>query len=430
MTMPEATAQRAAAAPRSLPALLIVIGLATGALVANLYYAQPLIASIAPEIGIRPDLGGAIVSVAQVGYGVGLFLLVPLADLVENRLLVLVLLGLTTLGLVGLTIAPSSSAFFAASFIVGLCATGAQVLIPFVARLVPDEQRGRAVGNIMAGVLTGIMLARPLALFVAGSFGWRAIFWGSAVLMLGIGIALARMMPRCRPTSGMHYGQILASMVEIFRDVPAVRWRAAYQALMFAAFNVFWTAAPLMLAGRFGMSHDAIGLFALAGAGGALAAPLAGRLADRGFEAALTAAALAALSAAFLATTWAVAAAMLILLVALTVAIDAAVQTTQVVSQRIIFAVPAGMRGRVNALYMTITFAGGASGSVLATISWHAGGWQETAGLGSVLGMAAVVLFCIERWLLRKPSYDADAATNKNQRVARTARAPDMGQSV
>lgn len=422
--------QQAVVAPSSLAALLTVIGLATGALVANLYYAQPLIASIAPEIGIRPDLGGAIVSVAQVGYGVGLFLLVPLADLVENRLLVLVLLSLTTLGLVGLTIAPSTSAFFAASFIVGLCATGAQVLIPFVARLVPDVQRGRAVGNIMAGVLTGIMLARPLALFVAGSFGWRAVFWGSAALMLGIGVALARMMPRCRPTSGMHYGQILASMVEIIRNVPAVRWRATYQALMFAAFNVFWTAAPLMLAERFGLSDQGIGLFALAGAGGALAAPLAGRLADRGFDAALTAAALAALSVAFFASTWAVAAAMLILLVALTVIIDAAVQTTQVVSQRIIFAVPAGMRGRVNALYMTITFAGGATGSVLATITWHAGGWKATAGLGTLLGTIALVLFCLERWVLRKQRREADAANNQDQPVARTARAPDVRQSV
>lgn len=388
------------------PTLLSVIAVATGALVANLYYAQPLVASIAPEIGIPPDLAGSIVSVAQIGYGLGLFLLVSLADLVENRTLVLLLLAFTATGLLGLTLSTSSLTFFAAAFVVGLCATGAQVLIPFVARLVPDDQRGRVVGNIMAGVLTGIMLARPVSLFVAGSFGWRAVFWGSCVLMLGIGLALARIMPRYRPAPGMHYGQILASMAGLLRDVPAVRWRAAYQALLFAAFNIFWTAAPLMLADRFGMSEHGIGLFALAGAGGALAAPLAGRLADRGFGMALTAGAMIAIALAFFATTWAAGAMALVLLVVLTIAIDAAVQTNQVVSQRIIFSVPAEVRGRVNALYMTLTFAGGAIGSMLGTLTWHSGGWTETAGVGGVLGLLALFLFGVERWPSRRPIGD------------------------
>jgi Arabinose efflux permease len=379
-------------------ALLTLIAIATGALVANLYYAQPLVASIAPEIGIRPDLAGSIVSVAQVGYGLGLFLLVSLADLVENKRLVLLLLAITTVGLVGLTVATSAVAFFAAAFVIGLCATAAQVLIPFVAHLVPIERRGRVVGNIMAGVLTGIMLARPVSLFLAASFGWRVVFWGSAALMLVIGVALARMMPRYRPAPGLHYGQILASMACLLRDIPVVRWRAAYQALLFAAFNLFWTAAPLMLAERFGMSDHAIAVFALAGAGGALAAPLAGRLADRGHGVILTAGAMLALGLAFLATNWAAAAAMLLLLVGLTVVIDAAVQTNQVVSQRLIFAAPAQVRGRVNALYMTITFAGGAIGSMLGTLTWHAGGWAETATVGGLLGLVALVLLGVERW--------------------------------
>jgi len=380
-------------------ALVTVLAVAMGALVANLYYAQPLIGSIGPEIGIAPDLAGSIVSVTQIGYGIGLFFLVSLADLVENRRLVHVMLAFTVVGLAGAALSTTAAPFFAASFLVGLCSTAAQVLLPLVAHLVPEARRGRVVGNVMAGLLTGIMLARPLSLFIAASFGWRAVFWGSAVLMTGIGLALARMMPRYRPPGGMHYGRILASMAGLLRDMPALRWRAAYQALMFAAFNMFWTAAPLMLGKRFGMGGHAIGLFALAGAGGALAAPLAGRLADRGLSQITTAGAMIALSLSFYATSWAVAAMALPALVLLTIIVDAAVQTNQVVSQRIIFSVAAEIRGRVNALYMTITFAGGAIGSMLGTITYHWGAWAATAGAASIISVLALLLFATEiRW--------------------------------
>jgi predicted MFS family arabinose efflux permease len=394
--MHERVSEAAAAARGPSAALVTVIAVATGALVANLFYAQPLIASIAPEIGISADLAGSVVSITQIGYGVGLFLLVSLADLVENKRLVLTTLTLTIVGLIGVAVSTAAAPFFAAAFVIGLSSTGAQVLIPFVAHLVPEARRGRILGNVMAGLLTGIMLARPLSLFIAASFGWRAVFWCSAALMVVIGLALARMMPRHRPRPGLHYGQILASMVGLLRDLPMVRRRAAYQALMFAAFNMFWTAAPIMLAERFHMSQHGIGLFALAGAGGALAAPIAGRLADRGVLRSLTAGAMAVLGLAFYATTWAAAAGALVSLVVLTVLLDAAVQTNQITGQRIIFAVPAEKRGRVNAIYMTIVFIGGALGSMLGTLTYHAGGWTATAAAGGAIGLLALVLFATE----------------------------------
>lgn len=395
--MPEHVATAGSTAERGPSAALITtLSIATGALVANLYYAQPLVATIGPEIGVTPDLAGSVVSVTQIGYGIGLFLLVSLADLVESRKLVLATLAITALGLVGMATATSAQPFFAASFVIGLCSTGAQVLIPLVAHLTPPEQRGRVVGNVMAGLLTGIMLARPAALFVAASFGWRAVFWSSALLMVGIGLGLARMMPRYQPRGGMHYGRILISMAGLLRDIPFLRWRAAYQALLFGAFNLFWTAVPLMLADRFALSERGIGLFALAGAGGALAAPIAGRLADRGLSRITTAGAMIAVGTAFLATSWAATAMLLSALVVLAVIIDAAVQANQVVSQRIIFSVPAEIRGRVNALYMTITFGGGALGSLLGTVSYHGGGWTMTAMVGGLIGTLALVLFTVE----------------------------------
>ncbi|WP_157220347.1 MFS transporter [Flavisphingomonas formosensis] len=382
--------------PEPSSALIVAISFATGALVANLYYAQPMVATIARDVGIGSDIAGAVTSVTQIGYGIGLMLLVPLADLVENRRLVLFTLVVTTLALVATALSNAALPFFAAALAIGICSTGVQVLLPFVAHLVPEARRGRTVGNVMAGLLTGIMLARPAALFVSASFGWRAIFWLSAALMVLIGIALVALMPRHRPTGGLHYGQVLGSMAGLARSMPAVRWRAAYQALMFMAFNLFWTASPMLLADRFHLGEHGIGLFALAGAGGALAAPLAGRLADGGHGMRATLIAMATLGLGFLLSGWAASMLWLGVMAILAIVIDAAVQINQVVSQRIIFSTPSETRGRVNAIYMTVTFAGGALGSVLGSLTYHHGGWTTTALAGGAIGLVALMLAVIQ----------------------------------
>jgi len=377
-------------------ALLVLISVAVGALVANLYYAQPLVALIAPEIGISPDVAGSIVSVTQIGYALGLLLLVPLADLVENRRLVLLSLGCTAAGLIGTALSSSPQPFFAFAFLIGFCATGAQVLLPFLSHLVPAKRRGRVMGNVMAGVLTGIMLARPVSLFLSAALGWRAVFLASAVLMVAIGLALRRVMPRRRPPSGTRYGAALASMGRMIRDMSALRWRCLYQTLMFGAFNLFWTAAPLMLSKSFGLGAAGIGWFSLAGAGGALAAPLAGRLADRGLGHIASPAAMALLAFTFVLSIAAVNASALYALALLAVLLDAAMQTSQVVAQRFVFSVPAEVRGRANAIFVTMQFAGGAAGSMLATVLWHAGGWPATALTGAAAGFGALVLCILE----------------------------------
>ena len=396
MTDQIAAAPATTAYARVSPLLFFVLALATGALVANLYYAQPLIALIGPELGIRPDLAGTLVSVTQIGYGLGLFLIVSLADLVENKRLVLITLGITTLALMLAASATNAAVFFVAAAAIGLCSSGAQVLVPFAAHLVPPEQRGRTVGNVMAGLLTGILLARPLALFISSAFGWRPVFWISAAVMLVIGVLLVAIMPRYQPTARTSYLKNLASMPGLLRDTPVLQRRSAYQFLIFATFNMLWTAAPLMLIDRFALSQSGIALFALAGAGGALAAPIAGRLADRGLARLCTGIAISGLTAGFLASIFAVPAGWLIAMVVIAVVIDAAVQFNQITSQRILFVLPVEQRGRVNALYMTITFFGGAIGSTLATTTYHWGGWTATAGTAAALGLAGAALFLTE----------------------------------
>ena len=378
------------------PTLILVFAVATGTLVANLYYAQPLIALIAPEIGMSPGAAGFVTSVTQLGYALGLFLVVPLADLVENRRLVMIGVACSIIGLLGTALARSAPVFLAASLLAGLSSTAAQVLVPFAAHLAPPERRGRVIGAVMSGLLTGIMLARPLASTMAAAFGWRAVFWLSAGLMAAIGLMLRRMMPHLPPRGGLSYGRALASTLALIRDQPALRRRAIYQALCFAAFNLFWTASPLVLARHFGLGQPGIALFALAGAGGALAAPLAGRLADRGLARHLTGTAFVVLTLAFLAAIWAVAASSLVALTLLAVLIDAAVQINQITGQRVIFSLPAEARGRVNAAYMTTVFMVGAFGSSLGAALFHDGGWNEAAGTGVVIGLVLLGYFATE----------------------------------
>ena len=378
------------------PALIAVFAVACGAMVANLYYAQPLIGLIAPAIGLAPRLAGFTVTLTQLGYGTGLLLIVSLADLVENRRLALVMLSGVVVSLIGVATATSAPTFLVFSYLTGFCCVGAQILIPFAAHMATDENRGRVVGNIMGGLVTGIMLARPAASFLAASFGWRAIFWVSAAGMVMLGGVLFRMLPERRPRTDLHYGQILMSTMSLLVREPVIRRRAAYQATLFATFHLFWTATPLLLVQRFGLGQRGIALFALAGAGGALAAPIAGRLADRGYIRAGTIGALLSAIVGFLVAGWSGAAGMLIALGLAAIVLDGATQFNQVISQRVIYAIAPEARGRITSIFMMTVFIGGAAGSSVAPLIFIRGGWLATMLTGAAAISVAFLLFLTE----------------------------------
>ncbi len=293
---------RALDAPSGRPVGLLALG--CGAIVANLYYAQPLVGSIAPALGLTTGEAGLVVTGTQVGYGAGLIAIASLADLVENRRLVLLCMAATVAGLWAVAASDGPAMFLAASFAVGASSVGTQVLVPLAAHLSPEHARGRIVGNVMGGLLAGIMLARPVSSLIASWGGWRSVFVVAGAGMTVLALVLRLRLPARSPQADLHYGQILASMARLIMTERVLQKRALYQALMFAAFNLFWTSVPLLLAHRFGLGQRGIGLFALAGAGGALAAPVAGRLADRGLTRAVSAAAMAALGCAFLLAAW------------------------------------------------------------------------------------------------------------------------------
>jgi hypothetical protein len=235
-----------------------VFAVACGMMVANLYYAQALIGEIAPALGLHGSTAGLIVTLTQLGYGAGLLLIVSLADLVENRRLILTMVVGTTIGLIGVVFSTGALSFLVFSFVTGFCSVGAQIMVPLAAHLAPDAKRGQVIGNIMGGLITGIMLARPLASALASFAGWRAIFAVSAVAMVALALLLAKMLPERRPSPGLGYREILASSFGLLVKTPAIRRRTAYQATVFAIFNLFWTAVPLVLAAQFGLGQGGI----------------------------------------------------------------------------------------------------------------------------------------------------------------------------
>ena len=377
----------------SLPQTLVLLfALCCGAIVANLYYAQPIIELIAPDVGLDAERASLIVSLTQIGYALGLLFLVPLADLLESRRLMLITTAAALLCLLAAAFATQPGLFLGLALLIGLSSVSVQMLIPLAANLAPEASRGRVVGNIMSGLLLGILLARPLASLVAGEFGWRAVYLMAASLMLLISLVIATTIPRHAPAHRASYGQLLASLVQLLRRYPILRRRALYQGLMFASFSLFWTAAPLELARHMGLSQQDIALFALAGAIGAVAAPIAGHLADAGptYRTSLVALLLAPL--AFVPDLlsdglgW-------VGLVATAIVLDFAVQMSMVLGQRSIYALEPQSRARLNALYMTSIFIGGAIGSALASPIYEQFGWQGAALLGAGLPLLGLLLF-------------------------------------
>ncbi|SEP85757.1 Predicted arabinose efflux permease, MFS family [Pseudomonas sp. NFACC02] len=372
--------------------LAMLFAFCCGAIVANIYYAQPIIGLIAPDIGLSSTLASFIVSLTQIGYAIGLFFLVPLGDLLENRRLMITTTGVAILSLLSAAFAQTPNLFLLASLLVGFSSVAVQILIPLAAHLAPEETRGRVVGSIMGGLLLGILLARPASSLIADHFGWRAVFGTAAAVMLVISVVLATTIPKHQPTHNATYRQLITSLWTLLRKQPVLRQRAFYQACMFATFSLFWTAVPLELARNHGLSQSQIALFALIGAIGAVAAPIAGRLADAGHTrvASLCAMLFAALSflPSLISPLYAV-----IGMAVTGIVLDFCVQMNMVLGQRSVYALDAKSRSRLNALYMTSIFIGGAIGSVVASALYDHGGWTWIVIAGSAFPLIALLAF-------------------------------------
>ena len=368
--------------------LLALLAATCALLVAGLYFSQPISGLIVRDVGLLPQSAGLIVTLTQLGYCGGLLLLTPLGDIMENRRLVLATMACSVVALLVVASASSGSTFLAASFLVGLSSSAVQMLVPLAAHMAPAERRGGVVGTMTGGLLLGILLARPLASTLAGFAGWRSVFAGSALLTACFLGLLWRRLPVLRPASVARYPTVVRSLASLFRRKRVLRKRALSHAALFAAFSLFWTSVPWLLTDQ-GYSQHQIALFALAGAGGALVAPWAGRLADRGHTRSVSVAAML-LAATGFAVAWRGSSLWLMVIAAL--AVDAGVQANHVAGQREVLEIEPAARSRLNSVYMSTFFMGGALASSLAGPLYRQA-WQYVAALGVTLPLVALAIY-------------------------------------
>lgn len=376
--------------------LVLALAVATGATAANVYYAQPLIGPISQSFGLDISAAGLIVTMIQLGYIAGLFFLVPLGDLVENKRLILLMLGGLIFSLVAATLSERPGIFIACSLLLGLTATATQMIVPIAGHLAPERVRGKVVGTVVSGLLFGILLARPLSTLIGGAYGWRVMYDISAAIICVILVMLAIVLPKRNPQPGMSYPRLIGSLWHLLLTTKVLQRRAAYQACLFGAFTLFWTAGPLLLqAPPFSLGHLALSGVMLSGVAGAFVAPYIGHLADRGYTRAITGAAVGLVALAFVIVGLGGASSVAVF-VAAGIALDAGAQASLVVGQRAIFGLSPDIRSRLNALFLALSFCGGVIGSALSGFAVAHGGVTSVAAIGFGFALIALVLFATE----------------------------------
>jgi len=377
--------------------MLLVFAVTCGMSVANIYYAQPLLASMAATFAITPGSIGAVVTFTQLGYALGLLFIVPLGDLVDRRKLIVVQTLLSAVALIVVSTAQAPSVLFSGMIAVGLLAVVVQVLVAFTATLAASAERGRAVGFVTSGVVIGILGARFISGVIADLGGWRSVYFFSALLMLALSVLLACLLPRQQPKAASEsYGAVLRSLPILFLREPLLRSRAVLALLIFASFSTLWTAMVLPLSSApLSLSHTKIGLFGLAGVAGALAASGAGRLADRGLAQRTTGIALAVLTCS-----WVPIALLHDSLVALVIGVillDLSVQAVHVTNQSLIFSARPEARSRLVGGYMVFYSIGSAIGAIASTNIYAVMGWIGVAILGAAFSSTGLIFWAVTR---------------------------------
>lgn len=373
-----------------------ILLLATGAglSVACLYYSQPMLGVLGSELGASARATGLIPTLTQLGYALGILLLAPLGDRHDRRHIMLFKAALLIAALLLAGLAPSLTLLLPASLLMGLAATLAQDIVPAAATLAPEARRGKVVGTVMTGLLTGILLSRVISGLVADLLGWRAMFFIAAASLLWLGWAIWRYLPRFRPTTQLAYPALLWSLLTLWRQHGELRRAAMAQGLLSVGFSAFWSTLALMLHDApFGLGSAVAGAFGLAGAAGALAAPLAGHLADRhGPErvtrigAGLTVLAFVLLSVA---CSWPVTAQLVALAIG-AVLFDLGVQACLIAHQSVVYRLDPAARSRLNALLMVCMFVGMAAGSVAGSLLLASSGWFGVMLLCVLVSLAAL----------------------------------------
>ncbi|MBH1964381.1 MAG: MFS transporter [Comamonadaceae bacterium] len=376
--------------------LTFLLASGAGLAVAAIYYSQPMLGVLGDDIGASAQAVGLLPTLTQLGYALGIFFLAPLGDRHDRRKIILTKAAILFAALLVAALSPSLPTLLAASLVIGLAATMAQDIVPAAATLAPESQRGKVVGTVMTGLLLGILLSRVVSGFVAEHWGWRAMFAAAAASIGFVGLAAWRRLPGFQATTQMPYFALLRSLGSLWKQHTALRRATWAQGLLSIGFSAFWSTLAIMLHGEpFHLGAAAAGAFGLAGAAGALAAPVAGRIADR-YGAPLVTRLGAGLVFVFFAAMGLAplmsSSSQLWLLVVCAVGFDMGIQASLIAHQTIIYGIDADARSRLNAVLFTGMFIGMAIGSALAAALFSEFGWVAVTGLASASALLAFIV--------------------------------------
>jgi predicted MFS family arabinose efflux permease len=382
---------------------LIWLGaITTGVVVTNLFAPQILVGLIGRSLAMTAGQAGLVSTLTLLGYALGLLLLVPLVDLIENRRLILRTLGCAILAALATALAPTPVLLLLATFVLGASCAAIQMMVPLVASMVAPQRRGQAIGEVMSGLMIGILLSRPAASLIADLWSWRAYYLASAILMTLLAGALGRYLPTLQPAADVGYGELLRSFPKLLREEPVLRVRAWTASLVMASFTAFWSAVALRLPDApFALDAKGIAAFALIGVAGATATPLAGRWGDKGWARPLFFAAHLCIIGSLALCAWAGAmesrVAGLLVLSLGTILLDVGITADQTLGRRAVNLLRPEARGRINGLFVALFFIGGGVGSATASLAWSLGGWTAVCVVAASFGVLGLITDLLTR---------------------------------
>ncbi|MHB1922039.1 MAG: MFS transporter [Chitinophagaceae bacterium] len=358
-----------------------------GVIVANIYYCQPLLGVLARSFSVSQEKIGMVNILTQAGYGLGLLFLVPIGDMLERRKLIVVLHLLAALSLFMAAISPTLNSLLLACFLIGVTSCACQVIIPFAAHLALKQERGKVIGTMLGGLLTGILISRTISGLIADIYGWRSVYLLSSCMMIIMAVLLWLKLPVEKPTFSGSYKQLMESLWRLFSSQPIVRQSAFIGASLFGALSAFWATLAFFLEGSpFHYNLSIIGLFGLIGAGGALAAPILGKFTDSKDPIIPIRWGISLMIAGFIVLWWW--GHYVLFVIAGVILLDIGMQSAHIPNQARNYALLPEARTRLNTIYMTCFFLGGTLGSCIGSAAWNWKGWAGVCFSG--LCMAAI----------------------------------------
>ncbi|WP_336221404.1 MFS transporter [Citrobacter amalonaticus] len=375
--------------------LIFILALGAGFSVAAIYYVQPLLPLMGQDVGLSMTGMGLVPTLTQAGYALGILFLLPLGDRYDRRTLILVKSAALALLLLACSLTTQLHSLLTVSLLLGMAATMAQDIVPAAAILAPQGKQGKTVGTVMTGLLLGILLSRTVSGLIGEAFGWREMYQLAAVSIALAGGLLWKALPSFGAHSPLSYPALMMTMAQLWRRYPTLRRAALAQGFLSVSFSAFWSTLAVMLAEHYQMGSAAAGAFGIAGAAGALAAPLAGHLADKVGAEKVTqlGALLVTLSFAlmFLLPTLPVQGQWLLIALS-AIGFDLGLQSSLVAHQNLVYSLEPQARGRLNALLFTVVFIGMASGSMLGSQVYAVADWEGVVALSTLGGIIALII--------------------------------------